>query len=61
MIDAFFTPIPENLWAPMKGKNQYIGGKIKLNSTAFPKLKKTQIKSLDWVNPQIYLENSFIN
>ena len=43
MIDAFFTPIPENLWAPMKGKNQYIGGKIKLYSTAFPKLKKTQI------------------
>ena len=43
MIDAFFTPIPENLWAPMKGKNQFIGGKIKLYSTAFPKLKKTQI------------------
>jgi len=43
MIDAFFTPIPENIWAPMKGKTQFIGGKIKLYSTAFPKLKKTQI------------------
>jgi len=43
MLTDFFTPVPESVWAPLKGKNQFVGGKLKINSTSFPKLKKTQI------------------
>ncbi len=43
MLTDFFTPVPESLWAPLKGKTQLTGGKLKIYANTFPKLKKTQI------------------
>jgi hypothetical protein len=43
MMNNFFTPVPETYWAPYKGNTQFVGGKLKVNASSFPKLKKTQI------------------
>jgi len=43
MLDDFFTPIDEEIWAPFKGKDQVVGGRLKLHGISFPKLKKTQV------------------
>ncbi len=43
MIDAFFTPIPENIYQPFKGKKAFLGGNIQAHYLTFPKLQKAKI------------------
>jgi len=43
MLDSFFTPIPEEIGHPTKGKKQLIGGKIKSYVHTFPSLKNVKV------------------
>lgn len=43
MLDSFFTPIPEEIGNPTKGKKQLLGGKIKSYVHLFPSLKNAKM------------------
>lgn len=43
MLDAFFTPIDEAIWAPYKERKELVGGKLLVNGKSFPKLKKAKL------------------
>lgn len=43
MIDAFFTPIPEETYQPFKGKKALLGGNVQAHFLTFPKLQKPKI------------------
>jgi len=46
MLDAYFTPIDESIWAPYRESKETIGGKLLVNGKSFPKLKKVKIALL---------------
>lgn len=43
MLEGFFEAIPDEIWAPYKGNENVIGGKITKHNGRFPKLKKTAV------------------
>lgn len=43
MLDHFFTPVPEGIWAPFRGNDQVVGGRIQVHGLSFPSLKKSQV------------------
>jgi arginase family enzyme len=43
MLDAFFTPIDESIWAPHRDRNETVGGKLLVHGKSFPKLKKVKL------------------
>lgn len=43
MLEGFFEAIPEEIWAPYRGNEDAIGGKISIHNGRFPKLKKTAV------------------
>jgi hypothetical protein len=43
MLDSFFTPVPEEIAHPTKGKKQLLGGKIKSYVNIFPSLKNVKV------------------
>lgn len=43
MLDAFFTPLDESVWAPYRERKQTMGGRLLVNGKSFPKLKKAKL------------------
>ena len=43
MLEAFFTPVPESVWAPFADKETSLGGQLQVHRKAFPKLKKAKL------------------
>lgn len=43
MLDAFFTPIDESIWAPYRESKDLVGGRMLVHGKSFPKLKKVKI------------------
>ena len=43
MLAGFFEAIPEEIWAPFRGNDDRIGGRILLNNGRFPGLKKAGV------------------
>jgi hypothetical protein len=43
MLDDFFTPVSDAIWAPYRSNETLVGGRIKTHGIAFPGLKKTKI------------------
>ncbi len=60
MLDAFFTPVDERIWAPFRDQKQCVGGRIHVHGKSFPKLKKVKLALLgigddaDAVRKQFY-------
>lgn len=46
MLEGFFTPVAEEIWAPFREQSQLFGGKIAINNGRFPNLKKTKVAIL---------------
>lgn len=51
MLDAFFTPVDERVWAPFREQKHCVGGKIQVHGKNFPKLKKVKL-ALFGVGPE---------
>lgn len=43
MLDQFFTPVREDIWAPFREKDELVGGKLHIHGLTFPKLKTTKL------------------
>lgn len=60
MLEGFFEPVPESVWAPFREQEQLFGGRIVIHNGRFPKLKKTRLvivgihKSADLVRRELY-------
>lgn len=60
MLESFFTPIDESIWAPYREIKDCVGGRLLLNGKAFPKLKKAKLvlvgagKEADFFRKQFY-------
>lgn len=46
MLDAFFTPVPESVWAPFAEREHCVGSHLQIHRKAFPKLKKAKLALL---------------
>ncbi|MBL7811379.1 MAG: formimidoylglutamase [Bacteroidetes bacterium] len=60
MLDAFFTPVPQEIWAPHRGNEESFGGRISVHAHAFPNLRNKKIVMMgdgypaDEVRKQLY-------
>ena len=43
MLEGFFTPVPEDIYAPFVAEENTIGARIKINKGVFPNINKTRI------------------
>lgn len=43
MLDAFFEPIEESIWAPFRNREELTGGKMQIHGHTFPSLANAQL------------------
>lgn len=43
MLEGYFEPVSEEIWAPFKGQPHCIGGRLNINKGKFLKFKKTKV------------------
>ena len=43
MLNAFFTPVPTEIWSPLRDSDDICGGKILIHGNTFPSLKKVKL------------------